>query len=225
MHHPAAYVAFVVALLTTGTGTLGAQTVTAPKTVREIDLWSGKMRISEWVATASLRIGANTPGYNTIHQASGIGHKKIFFKNWNALIAGGTGPGEIKAWLRAADPNLPVTMQSYWATKTPRAVVADINAAFKAGQAVALAINADIVGNDYDHKISPFHLGGHLVTLASDILLTSDGANYIGDVLTWGDKQRIVFRYDQLSTAIFGYVAVNLTQFDATGRQGGDDDV
>lgn len=223
VHHPDAYVAFVVALLTTGTGTLGAQTVTAPKSVREKNLWSQKMRISEWVASASLRIQSNTAGYDTVHQARGTVNPIPYFKHWNAQLAGMTSLSEVKAWLRAADPNLPVTMRSYRVTPTPRAAIADLNAAFGAGEAIALMINGDIVDNAYGKKVGS-HIGAHLVTLASDIHQTSDGTNYIGEVLTWGAKKRIVFRYDELSKAIFGYVAADLAQFNPGGGQGGADD-
>jgi hypothetical protein len=83
------------------------------------------------------------------------------------------------------------------------------------------AIHDDIVGNGYDQKVSPIGVGGHLVLLAGAILPTSGSQNYwrnyIGEVLTWGDKQRIVFRSGQLRRAIYGYVAADLAGFDGGG--------
>ena len=56
-HQPELYAVMVIDLMTTGTGRLGAQVITAPKSVKEKHLFATKMHIAEWVAAASLRGG------------------------------------------------------------------------------------------------------------------------------------------------------------------------
>jgi hypothetical protein len=80
VHHPEAYIGLVTSLFQTGTGTLGKQTITIPSSVRDNQLSTAKMHITEWIATASLRIQSNK-FYGSIIRSGGSWN---FPKSWHA---------------------------------------------------------------------------------------------------------------------------------------------
>ena len=213
-HQPELYVAMVIDLMTTGTGRLGAQVITAPKSVKDKHLFATKMHIAEWVAAASLRVESNLLYGNVIQ---GSESKLNFPKNWHAGLAGMTSLKEVRDWFLATGvPKTALAMESHVVEATPLTMITKINVAFLAGHAVALMVNQDAVGNKPDKSISPAILFRHLVTLASDIRLV-DG-NYMADVMTWGAKKRMVCKQSQMSRTFLGYVSADLSSLNGPAQ-------
>jgi hypothetical protein len=206
IHHPDAYVQYAIDLLKTGIGRLGTQVVQAPREIKAKDMFARDMRMSDWVATASLRSQSNKIMKNITQSGNN------FFKEMSSGAAGSTMLGDVKKWfLRAGIPPEGVVEKSHYLTNTSARNLADINQRFRDGWAIELMINADIVDNALGHKIKPA-LTFHLVTVASEIMVTSDGRNYIGEVMTWGSRKRIRFKASQLGRAILGYVAADISK-------------
>jgi hypothetical protein len=213
IYHPLEYVRFALDLLRTGSGRLGRQVVTAPEEIQARKEFSDEVHISEWIMTASLRSQTNRI-FSSITEASdyAFGGKLL------AGMSGCTTVAEMKGWFHDAGvPDKAMQSEDFsgmygiFGGSSNKTTIKGINRLFRQGRAVALAIHGDIVGNPIDHEIPWDPTGGHFVTLASTFVLTAN--NYIADAYTWGGTKRMCFTSDQISRAITGYVAVDMSQF------------